>query len=216
MHHLHWPLILTVAFAVVGCRDSSRRPNPAAEAVKTVSSLADATRRLELQGYSNVKESWALGLPIVTYSKSTSEAAYSVNIMLWSGDQRLRYVIFSCGTNEPVSSKESRRLIWDTIDADVGAVINRRQDYLRAVADMKEVKGEGLGLTRFEGRATTAEGGQILVIEYAEYYKILVGGKDNKIPFAMVELTYLATQEDAAAASAVSEFNRQMEEAKSK
>jgi hypothetical protein len=212
MHCPTWPLILILSFTAIGC--GSRSTTPTAKPATTVSSLADLTRRLELAGYSYVKESNALGEQFVNYARDTPEAAYSVEIVRWSGDPRLKSLIFHCRTNEAAfNSKESRRKLWTRIDADVCGIVNGRQDYLRALADMKEANGTGI--SRFEGRATTAEGWQIHAIEYVAYYKREAGETESKIPMAMIVLTHLEIEEDMPA-SALLDFNRQLEDAKRK
>jgi hypothetical protein len=207
--------IACVLLAVITWAVAFREPNRSAESpplVTTVSSLADVTRRLELRGYSYVEESNSYGQHFVHYAKHTSDVAYFVEVIRWSGDQRLKRLIFHGSTSETgFNSNEVRRGIWDAINADACAMINGKQDYFLALADMKEVDGDGL--SRFAGRATTAEGWRIEAIEYVGYYKIEAGTIENKIGVAMVNLTNLETSEDMPA-SAELEFDRQFEQAK--
>ena len=194
---------LVLATAISG---STRRT------VSTVTSKADALRRLELRGYSCAKESNALGQEIVRYERKTSNAEFGAEIVRWSGGQRIVSLIFSCRTNEEAfNSEQSRDRLWDQLESDVCAMVNARQDYLRALAGMKKVNDSGL--PRYEGRATTSGGWQLHVIEYVGYGKLQVRGEADDLAMALIEVNHLETAEQIPA-SAILEFNRQFENAK--
>ena len=182
---------------------------PTVRTITTVSSLADAARRLELRNYGYVEQTHVAGQKFVTYERKTGNAEFSVEIVRWSGDQRIKELCFSCRTNEAAfNSKESRRKLWDELDRDVCALVNARVDYLRALADMKEVNDNGL--PRHEGRATTSDGWQLHAIEYVGYYKPQVHGKPNDLAMARIMVTHLETEEEMSA-SAIFELNKLLE-----
>jgi hypothetical protein len=183
------------------------KPDRPAVTVTTVSTLADVSRRLELAGYSFTKDDSIAGQHFVTYERKVAGATYTAEIVRWSGDQRLLTLAFSCRTDfATFDSADARERLWDQLDADVCAMISGKADYVRAVADMKKVDGDGL--PRFEGRATTAEGWQVHVVEFVGRTRL-----GESVPMAHVLLSHLETEEDIPA-SAVLEFNRQLENAK--
>ena len=59
------------------------------------------------------------------------------------------------------------------------------------------------GVSRFEGRATTADGWRIRATEYFDSHTKDTNKGENKISFASVDLTHLATDEDMTAAAAL-------------
>lgn len=132
------------------------RPKPKsdiAEPVTAVSSMADACRRLELTGYSFVENVDLKSLRLVTYEKKVPDATYKAEIMRVSGEQGIQQVWFFA----KFDSADAREKLRGELDADVCTMINR-SDYLRAVADMKEVDGP---IPQRSGRATTANGWRI-------------------------------------------------------
>jgi hypothetical protein len=178
--------------AIVGCG------TPAATPVSTVTAMPDAYRRLELRGYSHDKNDVSMGQDIVSYRRTTPDAEFSVQLIKWAGDSRIKDVVFSCNTNEQVFKDDDARLdLWYDMEADLYALVDAIRDYPRAVSDLHEVKEGGLPVTRHEGRSTTPDGWQIKVIEDVAHYKPQYKqAEKNWVRLGMIWVTHLATHEN--------------------
>lgn len=178
---------------------------PTATPVVTVSTIADAAHRLELLGYGFDKESTVVGQDFTTYKTEDGADGYSVELMSWTGDSKVMGFTMSCRTDVAgFNSNEVRQGLWNRLESDFLELVDAGNDYQRAMDNMK--KAEGDGVPRYEGRATTADGWQIEVIEYSGHYK----NETKDIGVGMIMARHLATEE-AVPDNAINEWNDLME-----
>jgi hypothetical protein len=190
--------------ACIGCGGS----------IETATTMPDAYRRLELLGYSHAKDSSTMGQEFVSYKRSSPQADYSFELIKWSSDDRLKEIIVSCYTDETgFNSEELNEKFWQEMERDFCSLVNGREEYKRAVLDLHEVKENDRPVLRHEGRATTVDGWQILVIEDVGHYKPQYEKPEkNWMRVGVIWATHLETEENIPP-SAVQEFNRQLEAA---
>ena len=181
----------------------------------TVTQLPDAFRRLEMLGYRQSKDSQNLGQRFVSYKRGTSDADFSVELVKWTNGDRIKEVVVSCYTDEVgFRDKDVRLAFWGEMQDVFCSLVSARQDYLRAASSLEPVKEDGARILRHEGRATTADGWQILVIEDVGYYKPQYENPEkNWVRVGLIWATHLETDESIPV-EAIQEFNQQLEAAK--
>jgi hypothetical protein len=184
-----------------------------APSVVTVTKMPDAFRRLELLGYSHVKDTSVLGQEFVSYKRRGSDADFGAELVKWAGGDRIKQVIFSCYTDENgFKSDDSRLRFWEEMEQDFCSLFNASQDLSRAIDDLHEVKEGDLPVLRHEGRATTADGWQIQVIEQVNYYKPKYKKEEKHwVRVGVIWATHLESEENVPA-SALEAFDEQMRE----
>ena len=195
---------LVVIIAIAASNGSRRAPTAKAT---TVTSIADAFRRLELRGYSHEKSENVWGSDYVSYVRKTPTANYTATLGTWSGQNRLKELTFDCRTNE-AGFKAKGKEFWIEMQRDVYAMIGDREDYGRAVDDLHPIEeGKDDPVLRHEGQATTADGWQIKVIEDVRHYIPQFAKPEVfRMRVGMISMTHVETDRNIPAA-AVREFN---------
>lgn len=179
--------------------------------IKTIESLTDASRRLEMRGYRRQKDSNSYGNDSTNYLKTATDASYDLSIGRWSGDPRLREVFMIIrGDYASCMSLDARESIWNVMKNDVCAMVRGRDDFQRAMDNMEPDSDDEMSGSH--GEATTEDGWTIYLSEYGSYPKAMKNTTEMKIPLFCVILTNVAVDEDMPP-GAQAEYNRQMGEA---
>ena len=193
------PLLLLLI--PLGCNSPQSTP------VVTVTTMPDAFRRLELLGYSHLKDTNVLGQELVLYHRKFGSAVLSAELARWSGTKHVSRIAFYYYTNEAsFNSEDERQKIWNAVEQDLFALVNCKAEYLRAVNSSQTMNGSA---ARYEGRATTEDGWQIRITEHTGYHKNAL----DEIMLGAIEATHLETDENIPAA-AVNEFNQRLEKSR--
>jgi len=146
---------------------------------------------------------------LTVHYDGSPKTVFRQSLVKWTGDDRIKEVVASCYTDETSFKNDDLILkLWDEMEYDFCSLVNSKPEYLRAVADLHEVKEDGLPALRHEGRATTADGWQILVIEDIGYYK----PKKSRVRIGVIWATHLETDQNIPA-GAVQQFERELEAA---
>ncbi len=185
---------------------------PPAGTISTVTSFADASRRLELRGYRYVKgpdTSW--GEDSVTYERQVDDALFAARISRWTGSQPILSLNFYCRATEKAFNSPKRRLrLCQELGSDACAMVNGELDYRRAVADMRELKENRSGSPQIEGQATTSEGWQFTHREYTGHRKpVRRLGEPNRLMTPFVRRPLLADPYVAVAVIDVTNLERE-------
>jgi len=181
-------LIIGLVMAV-GCGGKTQDPP-----VVTVTKLPDAFRRLELLGYSRVGGRSVVGQEWIYYTHIGPDATFGVEVAKWSGGDRIKDVTFFCYTDEN-GFKSDRSPFWAKMKRDFQSLFNASEDLSRAVSDLHEMT-DGPVL-RQEGRATTADGWKIQVVEDVGFYKPTYEKEEKHgMRVGLIMATHLETNEN--------------------